>query len=136
VARIKASQVTGGLFGGPKRTKGNKYHAMPTVHNGIRYDSKAEAERAAALDAMQDRGEVLMWVGHPKFRLGCPENVYVSDFLVITQDGFHVEDTKGFDTEKFRHNKRLWASYGRCPLWIIRRGKVVEIVEPGASPDA
>jgi hypothetical protein len=48
VARIKASRVPGGLFGGPKRTRGNEYRAVPTVHGGVRYGSRAEAERAAA----------------------------------------------------------------------------------------
>ena len=40
-----------------------------------------------------------------------------------------AEDVKGVETPAFRKNKRLWKSYGPCPLRIIRGGKVVETIE-------
>lgn len=126
----KVKTVDPRLFGTPRR---NKYRAVPTVHAGVRYDSKAEAERAAVLDQLQASGEILWWLGQPKFRLGCPENVYKSDFLVITPSGVHVEDTKGVETPKFRRDKNLWAAYGPCELHVIKRGKVVEVIEGGGA---
>jgi hypothetical protein len=124
----------------------NKYHAKPTEYNGVRYASKAEAKRAAELDLLKKNGDIIEWIGQPKFRLGVPENVYVADFLVvapipITIPGYRetiqehdtwVEDVKGKETPKFKHNKKLWKRYGRLPLHIISRSGT-EVVEPEDS---
>lgn len=115
--------------------KPNKYGAKPTEYGGVRYDSKAEAKRAEALDGLRQAGAVAWWIAQPRFRLGCTENVYVADFLVVDPlgDGVHVEDVKGQETSKFKRDKKLWRSYGPCPLWIIKGGKVAEIIEGGGS---
>lgn len=112
----------------------HKYNAKPTVYNGVRYDSKAEAQRAEALDLLIRAGHVDFWIGQPTFRLGVPENVYRPDFLVIhgVQSDWpgvcHVEDVKGVETPAFKRNKRLWDAYGPCPLHVIRRGSTVEVI--------
>lgn len=106
----------------------NKYKAKPTEYNGVRYASKGEAARAKALDNFKDAGLIFWWIGQPKFRLGCPENVYVADFLVVGAAGTHVEDVKGMETPKFKRDKKLWMAYGPTELWIIK-GQRVEIVE-------
>jgi hypothetical protein len=111
--------------------KPGKYRNEPTEYNGVRYDSKAEAKRAEYLDGLHPTG--VRWVGQPRFRLGVPENVYVADFLVWGPQGVRVEDVKGAESPKFRRDKRLWAAYGPAPLWIIRGGKCVEIIEGGRS---
>lgn len=113
----------------------SKYRNISTVYNGVKYSSKAEAVRAAALDADAAAGLVRFWVAQPKFRLGVPENVYVADFLVVGLAAAWVEDTKGCETAKFRRDKKLWASYGPCPLKILRRGKVVEVIDPKEHAD-
>jgi hypothetical protein len=119
-----------GAEGKPRRSK---YNAKPTVYNGVRYDSKAEAARAAELDYRLSTGFALWWIGQPKFRLGCPENVYVADFLVgmQTPDGVevHAEDVKGVRTPKFARDIKLWRHYGPFSLWVI--GKTIEIIRPG-----
>ena len=111
----------------------HKFNAMPTVYNGVRYASKAEAARAVELDALQARGTIDFWIGQPLFRLGCAENTYRPDFLVYAEsyidDPIWAEDVKGMETPAFRKNKRLWKAYGPCPLRIIRGGKCVETIE-------
>ena len=109
----------------------SKYRSQPTWYAGIRYASKAEAARAAELDLLKAAGEVVEWIRQPRFHLGCAENVYVADFLVIPVTGIPwVEDTKGVETKKFGKDKTLWRSYGRLELRIIKGGSVVEIIDP------
>jgi len=120
-----------------KRQGRSKYRNKPTVYGGVRYASKAEAERAMHLDAAIANGFASWWIGQPTFRLGCPENVYRPDFLVAFPGfngqgtGIRAEDVKGVETAKFKRDKKLWAAYGPVPLWIVRNGKVVEVIEPG-----
>jgi len=99
-----------------------KYRASPTMYDGVRYASKAEALRALELDMMQAAGEIRWWISQPKFRLGVPENVYVADFLICNEDNMHrVEDVKGMRTPKFARDVKLWRRYGRLDLHIITR---------------
>lgn len=116
----------------PASKGASKYRAVRTTFNGISYPSKAEAARAEYLTWAAERGHILWWIGQPKFRLGCAENVYQPDFLVVMKSGVHVEDVKGMETQKFRRDRRLWKRYGPCPLWVIK-GKHVEIVAPGGE---
>jgi hypothetical protein len=100
----------------------------------VRYDSKAEANRAAILDVLRKAGEVRWWLRQVTIRLGCPENTYRVDFVVCLRDGrVHAEDVKAIETREFRRQKRLWKAYGPFPLHVIRR-KTVEIIEPEANP--
>jgi hypothetical protein len=110
--------------------KASKYKNVPTTYNGVRYASKKEAERAGALDFLVKHGRVNWWIAQPKFRLGCAENVYVPDFLVMMPDiGVHAEDVKGVRTAKFARDVKLWKRYGPCDLWIIE-SEDVEIIHP------
>lgn len=118
-----------------------KYRNKRTEYNGVNYASKAEAARAEWLNSNNSVASgTEMWIPQPKFRLGCPENVYVADFFVVTYDmdnglDYHVEDVKGPETPKFKRDKKLWAKYGPCELHIVKRkGKRwdVEIVPGGA----
>lgn len=114
-----------------KGKRPSKYRAVRTEYNGVTYASKAEAARAAALDMLISGGEVLAVERQPRFTLGCPENVYVADFKVQMANGkWHIEDVKGMETAKFRHDKKLWKAYGPMPLHIIRKGKTVETITP------
>ncbi len=108
-----------------------KYKAQRTEYAGVMYASKAEAAYAQYLDA----GTGIFWVPQPKFRLGCPENVYVADFLVSEAFGDSwVVDVKGMETPKFKRDKKLWAKYGPCELRIIKGGKLVEVIKGGKAP--
>lgn len=109
---------------GPPRIPGrrSKYKAKPVVYGGVRYASKAEGARAVHLDMLVRTGKIGWWIGQPKFRLGCPENIYVADFLVVGTDGrvLRVEDVKGMETQKFKRDRRLWKRYGPCRLWVVK----------------
>jgi len=108
----------------------SKYNAKRTKYNGVNYASKAEAMRAMGLDILKLAGEIKVWIGQPVFRLGVSENKYVADFLVIPWVGVPwVEDVKGFETPRFKHNKKLWKRYGCLDLHILK-GENVEIVKP------
>lgn len=111
----------------------NKYRAIKTEYDGILYDSKAEAARAAELDMLVRAGQIEWWIRQVTFRLGCPENVYRPDFLVVGYGGVHVEDVKGVDTAKFRRDAKLWRAYGPCELWVIRNRRVEVIHGKGGQ---
>ena len=111
----------------------SKYRSKPTIYNGVRYASKAEAARACEFDFLLRAGHILLWIGQPTIRLGVPENVYRPDFLVIPTEGLPwFEDVKGVETQKFRRDKKLWARYGKLPLRIITGGRTVEVIEPSS----
>lgn len=112
----------------------SKYRSVRTEYAGVLFDSKAEARRAAELDLLVKAGHVRFWIGQPKFRLGCPENVYRPDFLVVAGNGsVYVEDVKGVDTPKFRRDLKLWRAYGPCPLHVVR-AKDTEVVMGRGEP--
>lgn len=112
----------------------SKYHSHITEYGGIKYHSKAEANRAYVLDLDRQAGLILGWERQVRIELGVPENVIVIDFVVTTKEGTHAEDVKGYETMKFRHDRKLWAKYGPCPLWIIdARGRVLEVIEGGGA---
>lgn len=124
----------------------NKFRVAPAAerfHNGRTYASKAEMMYAQQLDALKEARAIIEYIEQPKFRLGCPENVYVADFLVWELTDFegynvidcYVVDIKGVETPKFRHDRKLWAAYGMLPLHIVKRVggkfKTVAVIEPG-----
>ncbi len=131
---VRIDHATAKRFG-IRAGKPNKYRARRTEYNGVMYASRAEADRALILDLMVRDGSVLWWIGQPIFRLGCPENKYIADFIVVSPGFFsesqvvRVEDVKGHETREFKKNKRLWKLYGPCPLWIITKGGI-EVIEP------
>jgi hypothetical protein len=105
------------------------FRAVATIVDGVRYDSKAEANRAATLELLRKAGEVRWWLRQFTVRLGCPENTYRLDFVVSLKDGrVHAEDVKAIETREFRRQKRLWKAYGPFPLHVIGK-KTVEIIE-------
>ena len=115
------------------KQKGNKFGARGTYYEGVRYASKAEAERAEVLDLLMASGEIIWWIRQPTLYLGCAENVYRPDFLVIPAKGLPwLEDWKGAETQKFKRDKRLWRRYGRLELRVLKAG-AVESIGPADS---
>lgn len=85
----------------------HKYHAIPTVCDGIRFDSRKEAEYYKQLIVRKAAGEVIQFLRQVPFHL--PGGVrYVCDFMVFLADG-SVEfiDTKGFKTPEFLAKKKI-----------------------------
>lgn len=100
----------------------SKYHAKKAEYAGESYDSKAEAAYAKHLDSDLScaAGGILFYNRQPKFTLGCPENIYKPDFLIVYQRHVVAVDIKGHETPKFKKDRKLWAKYGPCPLQIVR----------------
>lgn len=89
-----------------------KYHNKPTVVDGHRFASKAEAARYVELKLMQQAGEIAELVLQPRFKLmvnGHKICFYVSDFRYrIAKTGEAVvEDVKGAITPTYRIKKAL-----------------------------
>ena len=107
----------------------NKYNVAPAEQRksmGRTYDSKAERQYAERLQKMLEAGVIAEWVPQPFVGLlGCPENTFKPDFLVIPapQDGrfpYYVE-VKGRETARWKKNKKLWAEYGRLELVVVKK---------------
>jgi hypothetical protein len=95
----------------------NKYGAKKVIINGIKFDSKKEAERYIILKGMEDREEISFLELQPRFILqesfkheGKTHRKieYVSDFK-YWKDGDHViEDVKGMKTDVYRLKMKLF----------------------------
>lgn len=118
-------------------------HAKRTEYAGVSYASRMEAAYAAELDRLVAGGAVRFWVPQPTFRLGCAENVYRPDFLVVMLDNIpwrereYVEahEVKGVETAAFRRNLKLWERYGPCALVVWDGRKVTRRIEPQKNED-
>lgn len=118
----------------PKARKPSKYRNVPTLWDGVRYSSKAEAEYAMRLDEQLRNNEIRGWTRQTTFYLGCPDAVYRTDFVVFEWNGaVTAVDVKGKRTSKFARDVKLWRRYGPCLLCIVTGGKVVETVQ-GRTP--
>ncbi len=103
-----------------RRPRGAKYHNVPTVVDGERFDSKREADRYRSLKDDLTAGRIRDLEIHPRFPLvvhgeSCGD--YVADFSYLTRDGQPVvEDVKSAATRKLPtyrlKAKLLWALYG------------------------
>ncbi len=101
----------------------HKFNVAPKEYRTWRdkvYDSKAEMQYAQLLDLLLKDGTLVEVRQQPCFHLGCPENTYIADFLVVPAKGLpHVIDVKGMETDKFKHDKKLWKVYGEMQLIIV-----------------
>lgn len=125
---------------GGKPAKKPKYNVAPRedrTYNGTVYDSKAEMQRAVALDLMLAGKAIRSYTRQPRFTLGVKENVYVADFHVIDADGNEwIEDVKGASTAKWRRDMKLWRSYGPLPLHVLKHAgghRFVTTIIPGGK---
>lgn len=97
-----------------------KYGNRKTIVDGIKFDSKAEAERYKELRMMEQSGVIADLKCQPKFQL-IPTFVkngktfrginYIADFS-YTQDGRTVvEDVKGYKTEVYKLKRKMFEFY-------------------------
>ena len=95
----------------------NKYHAISTIVDGIRFDSKAEANRYGELKLMAKAKTIHSLRVHPKFDIlvnGIKVGYYEGDFEYVENGERVVEDVKGFKlTDLYLFKKRcIDAQYG------------------------
>ena len=99
----------------------SKYHAVPTVVDGIRFASKAEARRFGELKLLQKAGKICELELQPRFKLYVSDpdgeeikiGTYIADFSYLLLDKFGdnfstevVEDVKGFRTDLYLWKKK------------------------------
>ena len=111
--------------------RGNKYNVAPAserVFQGRTYASKAERLYAEILWSRLKQRTIQLLIEQPTLWLGVPENVYRPDFFVMVNGQCQFIDVKGVETPAFRKVKKLWASYGQCPLHIIKRNRPAAVV--------
>ncbi len=88
----------------------NKYGAIKTTVDGIKFDSKKEAARYRALVLLQKAGHISDLSLQPRFDLiinGTKIGFYKADFK-YTQDGkVVVEDVKGVLTPVYKIKKKM-----------------------------
>ena len=116
----------------------SKYRNVPTVIDGLRFSSKAEAARYSELKLLQAANQVRWFIRQPRFDLG-NGIVYVADFLVLwnadettfSDTRVTVEDVKGVETDVFKLKRKLFeAQYGELTLITKRR----KLTRPEAQP--
>ncbi len=96
--------------------KRNKYGAVKTEVDGIKFDSKAEAKRYMELKLLEKAGEISGLQLQPRYDFslnGVKIGFYKADFYYIDGDGVEVpykevvEDVKGMKTPVYRLKKKL-----------------------------
>ena len=88
----------------------NKYRAIPTVIDGIRFASKAEARRYGELKLLKNAGKIRNLELQPKYLLdvgGKRIGTYIADFRYRLDGVLIVEDVKGFCTPVYKLKKKL-----------------------------
>lgn len=113
-----------------------KYHNTKTVADGIKFDSKLEAERYAQLKILERAGVIRDLELQPSFELlpsfrkngkTWRKTVYKADFRYILADGDRIiiEDVKGSTaviTDVFRLKQKLFEyKYPELSIKIVTR---------------
>jgi len=92
----------------------SKYKAVPTVVDGVRFASKAEAKRDAELQLLAKAGAIQSLERQPRFVLranGEKVCTYVADWRYFEGSREVIEDKKGVQTPAF---KIKWALAKAC----------------------
>lgn len=117
----------------PAKKKSNKFGAVKTDLDGIKFDSKQESERYAQLKILEKSGLITGLKLQPKFmlqegfiKLGkryCPIT-YKADFAYydVQKGQSVVEDVKGFETKDFKLKRKLFEyKYPDLTLTLVKR---------------
>jgi hypothetical protein len=114
---------------GKKKRKRRKYHNIPTVVDGVKFDSMTEAKRYSELVLLRNEGEITDLECQPKYVLhvdGKKVGTYSADFRYVDRLSGEtiVEDVKSPSTAKnptYRLKiKMLKAEYGITVTEVYR----------------
>ena len=92
----------------------SKYHAQPTLVDGIRFASRKEAARYRELRLLEQAGVIqdlrlqVPFVLLPKSQYGRAVK-YIADFVYMEGGRQVVEDAKGYRTDVYKLKRRLMA---------------------------
>ena len=105
----------------PSKPKRNKYGNIKTEVDGIKFDSKKEAEYYCQLKLLKQAGEIKDFGLQPRYELqptfkknGVTHRsiTYVADFIVDWADGttevIDVKSSKSFKTQVYRIKKKMF----------------------------
>lgn len=102
----------------PQNQRKSKYNNQKTVVDGIKFDSKKEAEYYCQLKLLKQAGEIRDIGLQQKYTLqpGFEKNgvkyqpiTYIADFVITNNDGTtEVVDIKGVETQVFKIKKKLF----------------------------
>lgn len=100
-----------------QQKKKSKYHNVKTVVDGIKFDSKREAERYQALKRMEQAGQISNLRLQVPFALVPSQRIdgkvverelkYIADFVYSQQGQMIVEDSKGDRTKDYIIKRKL-----------------------------
>ncbi len=114
---VKKGKIWGTCSRFTKRSWANKYNAQQMKVDGIRFDSKKEAERYAELKLMQKNGDIKYFHRQPIFDMGSGVK-YRADFLIVDKNNrITYEDVKGYKIKEFIRCKKLVED--KYPIEII-----------------
>jgi ribosomal protein S17 len=118
--------MAGGLL-----MKRNKYGAIKTTLDGMVFDSKAEAERWAALRQRFLAKEITHLARQVSFQLTAHGKVicnYIADFTYVENGEYIVEDVKGVVTRDFAlKSKLVEAQYGYKIRIYKKKSKKIKV---------
>lgn len=113
----------------------SKYNAKKVEVDGIKFDSKAEAEYYLHLKEQVDNGEIRSFERQVRMTLqegfyleGIKGKVraitYVVDFVVTNEDGsITYIDVKGIETEAFKLKRKMFMHKYQTPLVTVKKRK-------------
>lgn len=119
------------LFGKTKSLSANvvqksKYCAVKTTVDGIRFDSKAEANYYLHLKFLESKNIIKIVEIQPKRYMTEAKILYKPDFLIIENGKLIYIDVKGMITPVFAIKARLWVHYGAGTLRLVKNGKITK----------
>lgn len=113
----------------------SKYNAKKVEVDGIKFDSKVEAEYYLHLKEMQEKKEIQGFERQIKMTLqdsfyleGVKGKIraitYVVDFKVTENDGsITYIDVKGIETDVFKMKRKMFMNRYRTPLVTVKKRK-------------
>lgn len=107
----------------------SKYKSIKTIINGVKFDSKSEANYYLFLLSEESKGRIEIVSLQPKIYLTNARILYKPDFLIKESDKLIYIDVKGFVTPVFAIKKRLWLHYGAGVLRLVKGFKTIEEVK-------
>ena len=103
---------------GVKQPKKSKYNNKKVIVDGIKFDSKKEAEYYCQLKLLKQAGKIkdiglqqrfVLQPGFKKNGVKYQPITYIADFVITNNDGTtEVVDIKGVETQVFKIKKKLF----------------------------
>lgn len=98
-----------------------KYNSVTTEVDGIKFDSKSEAECYSMLKILERSGHLKLLEVHPVLYLTKARIKYISDFKIEEAGKIVYLDVKGVRTTAFNIKLRLFKYYGEGTLRLVQK---------------